>query len=190
MEGTHRHHDADLDRKVWIFLLGVLVLFTGVILYARHITIVKQEEAARAPVVARYSNLAYGVNLRYPPEWRPASGGPFDRYEGAGGFFGISAGGSGEVTLDGMVVGEITHPTRPYGVEPYVQGLVINGQNARLVMPSLDQAPSMNGQAVLIVEYPQPMTIGFETYKFLVFFADRANIQDIASSITFIRPQR
>lgn len=189
MTESHRH-DPDMDAKIWGALLAILLLFTGVILYARHINLTRQEEAARAPVVARYSNLAYGVNLRYPPEWRPASGGPFDRYEGVGGFFGISAGGAGDITLDGMVVAEITNPSRPYGKEPYVQSLTIDNQSARLIMPSLDQAPTMNGQAVLIVEYPQPMTIGFETYKFLVFFADRANIQDIASSITFIRPQR
>lgn len=182
------HDQSDLDRKVWLFLLGVLVLFTGVIFYARHVTFLKQDAAARAPVVARYSNYAYGVNLRYPPEWRPASGGPYDRYEGVGGFFSISAGGEGDATLDGAVVGEITLPDRPYGVEPYVQPLIIDGQNARLIMPSLDQAPGMNGQALLVVEYPQPMTIGFKTYKFLVFWADRSNIQDLASSLTFIRP--
>lgn len=178
------------DKQIWLVLLGIIVLFTAVILYARHITISRQEEAAKTPVVARYTNYAYGVNLRYPPEWRPVGGYSYDRYEGDDGFFGISAGGTDDISLDQMANNEAKHPLRPYGTDPYIQRLIIDGQNARLILPSLDQDPSMKGQAVLIVEYPVPMFIGTEPYRFFVFWADRANIQDIASSITFIRPRQ
>lgn len=171
-------------------LLGIIALFTVVIMYARHVTITRQEEAANAPVVARYTNYAYGVQLRYPPAWQPRLGYSYDRYEGESGFFGLSAGGVDDISIDQMANNEAKHPLKPYGAEPYVQRLMIDGQNARLILPSPDQDPSMRGQAVLIVEYPVPMQISGEFYRFFVFWADRANIQDIASSIKFIRPNQ
>jgi len=179
---------ADLDSKVWMVLIGIILLFTVVILYARHITIVKQEAALSTPVVARYTNYAYGVNLRYPPEWSPAGGYTYDRYEGETGFFGISAGGTDDITIDQITNNEARHALHPYGSNPYVQKIFIDGQDARLILPSPDQSPSMKEQAALIVEYPVPVTVGSQLYRFLIFWSDRANIQDIASSITFIRP--
>lgn len=177
------------DTKIWLVLLGILALFGGVVYYARYITITRQE-AAQTPVVARYTNYAYSVNLRYPPEWRPVGGYSYDRYEGETGFFGISAGGIDDISIDQMANNEAKHPLRPYGTDPYIQRLMIDGQEARLVLPSPDQDPSMKGQAVLIVEYPVPVMIGSQPYRFFVFWADRANIQDIASSITFVRPRQ
>lgn len=176
------------DAQIWMVLLGIIFLFTAVILYARHVTIVRQEEAAKTPVVARYTNYAYGVKLRYPPEWQPAAGYSYDRYEGDSGFFGLSAGGVDDVTIDQLANNEAKHALHPYGSAPYIQRLTIDGQDARLILPSPDQDLSMKGQAELIVEYPVPMKIGSEYYRFFIFWADRANIQDIASSITFIRP--
>jgi hypothetical protein len=186
--GVKDEHGQSLDKQVWMVLLGILVLFTAVVMYAKYVTLVKREEALTAPVVARYTNYAYGVNLRYPPEWKPVAGYGYDRYEGEGGFFGISAGGADDITIDQMANNEAKHALHPYGTEPYIQKIVIDGQDARLVMPSPDQSPSMKGQAMLIVEYPMPYTVGSETYRFFIFWSDRANIQDIASSITFIRP--
>lgn len=173
------------DTKIWMVLLSIILLFVGVILYSRHITIARQGEAL--PVVARYTNYAYGVNLRYPPEWRPVGGLAYDRYEGEKGFFSVGAGGEGSLTLDEVANREANNSKKPYGSEPYIQSIIVDGQNARLIMPSPDQAESMHGQAVLIAEYPEPKLIGTTTFKYLVFWADRANIQDIASSLTFVR---
>ncbi|MBX4195589.1 peptidase M56 [Candidatus Parcubacteria bacterium] len=174
------------DGRIWSVLLGILILFTAVIFYARHVNIARVEEQTRTPVVARYTNYAYAINLRYPPEWQPVGGQQYDRYEGSDGFFSVSAGGTGDITIDKMAENEANHALKPYGTEPYIQKLTIDGQDARLILPSPDQSPSMHGQAVLIVKYPTLVTIGSQVYKYLVFWADRAHIQDIASSITFL----
>jgi hypothetical protein len=173
------------DTKIWMVLIGIIVFFVLIIIYSQHITRVRRENIA--PVVARYTNYAYGVNLRYPPEWQPVGGLSFDRYEGESGFFSISAGGMGDISIDDLAKNEANNSKKPYGSEPYIQTLTIDGQDARLILPSLDQSPSMHGQSVLIVKYSTPKIIGSTTYKYLVFWADRANIQDIASSLTFVK---
>ena len=173
------------DTKIWMVLIGIIVFFVLIIIYAQHITNVRRGEPV--PVVARYTNYVYGVNLRYPPEWQPVGGLSFDRYEGESGFFSISAGGEDNVSIDTLTQSEAKNNKKPYGSEPYIQTLTIDGQDARLILPSLDQSPTMHGQAVLIVRYPTPKVVGSTTYKYLVFWADRANIQDIASSLTFIK---
>lgn len=175
------------DHKISLTLLGIVILFTGVILYARHVTLSRQTEVSEMPVIAHYTNYAYRVNLRYPPEWEPVNGYSYDRYEGTDGFFGIAAGGTASTSLDEITKTETSHILKPYGSKPYVQQIRIDGQDARLIMPSEDQDASMHGQAALIVDYPEPITIGSQTYAYFVFWADRAHIQDIASSITFIR---
>lgn len=179
------HHQGVADKHIWLVLLGIIVLFTVVVLYARHVGVTRQEEQARTPVVARYTNYAYGVALRYPPEWRPLGGAAYDTYEGVDGFFSISAGGTGVAGLDDMVRNEIGSKNK-YGSEPAILDLRIDGRGAKLIMPSPDQAPVLKGQAALIVRYPNPVKIGPNTYGFFVFWADRAHIQDIASSITFV----
>ena len=173
------------DTKIWMVMLFILLIFVVVISYARQVNINRQSQAV--PIVARYTNYAYGVNLRYPPEWRPVGGQAYDRYEGDSGFFSISAGGAPSDSIDKMVSSAINSKDKLYGDTPVVQNLVIDGEEARLVMPSLDQKAALKGQAVLIVKYPTPKIIGPNTYKYLVFWADRANIQDIVSSITFVR---
>ncbi len=184
MSDSHKDNSVS-DTKIWIVLLGIILLFSVVISYARSVNLNRRSEAV--PVVARYTNYAYGVNLRYPPEWRPVGGQSYDRYEGESGFFSISGGGAPTDSIDKMANDAINSKDKLYGEAPVVQNLVIDGEEARLIMPSLDQSPSLKGQAVLIVEYPTPKIIGPNTYKYFVFWADRANIQDIASSITFVR---
>jgi len=185
---SESNHQGVADKHIWLVLLGIIVLFSIIVLYARNVGISRQEEQAKTPIVARYTNYAYGIGLRYPPEWRPVGGAVYDTYEGTDGFFSISAGGTGTAGLDDMVKAEIGGQKK-YGSEPTVLDLRIDGRGAKLIMPSPDQNPAMKGQAALIVRYPKPITIGPNTYGFFVFWADRAHIQDIASSITFVNKQ-
>jgi len=176
-----------VDAQIWMVLLGIILLFSGIVFFARHVNISRQNAQSRVPVIARYINYAYGVNLRYPSDWKPVGGQTYDRYEGSGGFFSVGASGTGSMTMDKVIVNEVDSPFKPYGTEPYTQTLTIDEQKAKLIMPSPDQDPSMHGQAVLVVEYPEPKVIGTQTYSFLILWADRNNIQDIASSLTFVR---
>lgn len=178
---------AQGEGGIWMVLIVIILLFAGVGFFARHMNIVRQDQQSKVPVIARYINYAYGVNLRYPSHWKFVGGLAYDRYEGEDGFFSVGAGGTGNTTLDKVVVSEVDNPLKPYGSEPYTQTLDIDGQKGRLIMPSPDQVASMHGQAVLVVPYPEPKVIGTQTYSFLILWADRNNIQDIISSLTFIK---
>jgi hypothetical protein len=179
--------DRTGDAQIWLVLLGIIVLFTAVILYARHVNLARHNAGNNVALIASYTNYAYGINLKFPPEWRVMGGYSYDRYEGEDGFFGISADGVGKTTIEELVKSETTHALRSYGSSPTVKTLTIDGQDARLILPSADQNPSMRGQAALIVRYPNPVNMGSATYNYFVFWADKNHIEDISKSITFIR---
>ncbi len=175
------------ETRIWLVLLGIIALFAIIAFYTRHVTIVRQENQANTPVIAHYTNYAYGVNLRFPPDFKAVGGQEYDRYEGENGFFSVGALGTGETSIDELVENEINQKLKPYGSLPSTKKLVIDGGDARLILPSSDQDISMHKQAVLIIEYPVPKNIGSTSYKFFVLWADRANIENMASTITFVR---
>lgn len=179
--------DLSTDAKIWVVLLAIILAFTGVILYARKVNLSRIENHANVILVARYTNYAYGMNLQFPSGWQPARGYEYDRYEGTDGFFGVMAGGTADITIDEMVENKVNHTLKPYGTSPSVRSLTIDGQEARMIMPDIDQDPSMVREAALIVRYPVPVELGADSYKYLVFIADMNHIENMANSITFIR---
>ncbi|MEK7194446.1 MAG: peptidase M56 [Patescibacteria group bacterium] len=175
------------ETRIWLVLLGIIALFTIIVFYTRHVTIVRQENQANIPVIAHYTNYAYGINLRFPPDWKAVGGQVYDRYEGESGFFSVGALGTSKTSIDELVESEINQKLKPYGNLPSTKKLVIDGGDARLILPSTGQDASMREQAELVVEYPEPKNVGSTSYKFFVLWADRANIENIASTITFVR---
>ncbi|MHB1330765.1 MAG: hypothetical protein ACYCY6_02245 [Minisyncoccota bacterium] len=181
--------DLSTDAKIWMVLLTIIIAFTVIILYARDVNLSRIEDQANVLLVARYTNYAYGVNLQFPSGWQPSRGYDYERYEGEGGFFGLMAGGTGDISIDEMVENE-TSPSsngKPYGTSPIVRTLTIDGQEARVIIPDIDQDPNIASQAVLIVRYPVPIEFDSATYKYLIFMADKEHIEVMANSISFIR---
>ena len=74
---------------------------------------------------------------------------------------------------------------QPHGSAPAIETLTIQGQEARLIMPSADQRQDLEGRAALLVRYPAPVTIQGESYEYLVLLADRGHIRGIASTLRF-----
>lgn len=132
-----------------------------------------------------YSNPQYKVTFNYPASWNLIGGYDYDRYEGANGFFGVSGIGGETLTLDEATKNAYSHPLLPYGEHPVIEKIKVDGQPAKLILPSEDQDPSMKNQAELIVEYPVPVVIAGNTYKFFVLWADKDNIRAIIPTITF-----
>ncbi|UCC62503.1 MAG: hypothetical protein JSV36_17330 [Anaerolineae bacterium] len=135
-----------------------------------------------------YSNPFFAVSLEYPDSWQPVPGYGLPEYgetkfAGDDGFFSISAErGPG---IDAIAAAVAGHKLRPYGSEPIIESLQIQGQEARLILPSADQHPDMNGQTELIVHYPQPVNIGRHTYPFFTLAADQGHIRAIAQTLRF-----
>ena len=134
-----------------------------------------------------YSNPLYAVSMEYPGNWEPISGhSGLDggiRFAGDSGFFHIY--GLDAATIDDAAFGEAEHRSQPYGSQPVIENFNVNGQEARLILPSADQPKGMKYQAALIVRYPRPVEISGSTCRYLLLWADRAHIRTIASTLRF-----
>lgn len=128
-----------------------------------------------------YPNRDLGVSLRYPGCWQPVKG--EIKYAGEDGFFGLDTIGNPQATIDQIASDQVGHKLHPYGSQPTVEILDIQGQEARLILPSGDA--NMSDQAMLIVRYPKPVQVG-EPCHFLALYADKTHISEIAGTVRFV----
>jgi hypothetical protein len=146
------------------------------------------EEAAPPPPADGwkvYANESFGVTLSYPPHWQLVQGygEPGEKFAREDGFFLISAMSGG--AIDHIAATEAGHRLRPYGTQPTIESLQVQGQEARLILPSADQPPDMEDQAVLLARYSQPMAIIGYPCDFFVLYADQDHIRVIAETLSF-----
>ena len=133
-----------------------------------------------------YSSPAFGVALEYPAHWQPRPG-YGESYGAEDGFFGLNAVSGEGVPLDEIAQRSAYHKLQPYGSQPRIESLQVQGQPARLILPSADQPEDMKGQAELIVLYPQPVTISGEQYRYFVLYADQGHVRQIAETLSFVK---
>jgi TolB protein len=129
-----------------------------------------------------YTNLVYHVSFPYPADWRKVTE---ERYEGADGFFQISA-ISSEDRIEAVCHSEANHPLRPYGSRPRIVMSRILNQDACFIFPSEDQPAEMNNQAALIVKYARSVQIGETSYQYFILWADQKYIIPMARGLSFI----
>lgn len=129
-----------------------------------------------------YTSELFDVNFQYPANWERIND---ERYEGSDGFFQISA------IFGSDDIAEICHDEAfqklmPYGSTPQI----INSSSAYVkactILPSDNQPANMRGQAAYIVQYPEPITIGEQSYNYLILWADKDHIQEISSTMQFL----
>ena len=135
-----------------------------------------------------YSNPKFGVSLDYPGDWQPVAGyGSSElgdtRYGAINGFFQIGA--KDADSIDQAATSEAEHKLKPYGSQPMIETLQIQGQDARLIIPADDQPGDRQHQAALIIRYPQPVDISGTPYRYFVLYADLAHIRTIAETLVF-----
>jgi hypothetical protein len=133
----------------------------------------------------KYQNQKYHVSFEYNKEWKPSSSNP-ERYEGGDGFFEISGFNGENLTLDDIAQSEANHILKPYGSKPEILNIMINEEEARLIMPSQDQSVEHHNQAEVILKYPDVVNINGNRYSYFVLFADKEHIKEIANTIKFI----
>jgi TolB protein len=137
-----------------------------------------------------FSSSVYAISLQYPADWQPIPGyGDPEtdeaRYGAINGFFQISAMDSD--SMDAAAAAEAEHKLQPYGSAPKIETLQIQGQEARLILPSGDQPAGMQHQAALIVRYPEPVNISGTPCRFFVLWADWPHIRTIGQTLQFAR---
>ena len=137
-----------------------------------------------------YSNTVFAVSLEYPGYWQPIPGygspetGEI-RFGDINGFFHINA--MDTDTIDMAASSEANHKLQPYGTQPTIETLQIQGQEARLILPSEDQSMGMQYQAGIIIRYPMPVNISGTPVRFFIMWADLAHIRTIAQTIRFMQ---
>ncbi|WP_404456305.1 peptidase M56 [Virgibacillus necropolis] len=133
-----------------------------------------------------YKSSTYKVSLRFPAHWMQIPG--YDeRYGAEDGFFQLSAISSGGATINELAYQEAFHQLNPYGTNPSIFRKCIDGEEVRLILPSIDQPLEMMRQAALIVEYPTPINISGETYDYFILWSDIFHIFCIAQTIHFTK---
>ena len=135
-----------------------------------------------------YINPVFGISLEYPTTWQPVDGYSSPetgevRYAGVNGFFHISA--MGADSLDEAAASEAEHVLQPYGSRPIIENLWVQNQDARLILPSVDQPAGMDRQAALIVTYPSPVDLSGYAYPYFLLWADMEHIRTIAQTLDF-----
>ncbi|WP_052345720.1 LysM peptidoglycan-binding domain-containing protein [Paucisalibacillus sp. EB02] len=132
--------------------------------------------------LATYRNNQFRVQFQYPSHWEQITP---ERYEGTNGFFQLAA-ISSPASIDIVCQNEANHMLMPYGSDPHINPTLIQNQEACFIYPSSDQPPEMNNQAALIIRYPNPITIGEDTYQSFILWADRKHINVIGSTVRFL----
>ena len=135
-----------------------------------------------------FTSSTFRANLQYPSHWKLIEG--YDtyntRYGSSDGFFMMSAINSEEITFDALCAQEASHKLKPYGSNPRIKKLQIQGQEACLILPSKDQDEAMMNQAQLIVQAPQQIEISGSRYNNFVLWADKNHIRGLAKTLKFI----
>jgi hypothetical protein len=136
-----------------------------------------------APGWETYTSEQYQVTFRYPPQWHLDTAHGGEAYTGPDGYFILDAMGSGGAPIDQVTANQAHHHLLPFGTDPTIESLEIQGQEARLILPSADA--TMGDQSLLIVRYPQPVVIRSVPYDYFALYADEAHIRTIAETLRF-----
>jgi hypothetical protein len=154
-------------------------------------SIVTEDAPPPSSIWQTYSNPYFRISLAYPSHWEHIDGDvrSGEKFSGDDGYFTFTAMGDVGLTLDQALQAEIQHKLQPYGPEPLVEVLQIQGQDARLILPSAPEVDNLRWQAGLLALYPQPisLTIGEVRHKYPIFalYGDPTHIREIADSLQF-----
>jgi len=135
-----------------------------------------------------FSSPAYAISLQYPADWQPVPGYSSPetgetRFAAINGFFQINA--MDADSMDQVTAAEAEHKLQPYGSQPTIETLQIQGQEARLILPSDDQPAGMQNQSAIIIRYPQPVNVVGTPCRYFVLWADWPHIRTIAQTLRF-----
>jgi TolB protein len=132
-----------------------------------------------------FTDKALRVSFRYPKDWKPSPA-YYDRtyFGGSDGAMQLQA--EQADTLQQSCKGSAEHHLHPFGVNPTIRLMKVQGRKACLIWPSDEQGA--NADAEIIVEYPLPVVIDGDSYNELVVYADKNHILEIARTIRFVAP--
>lgn len=169
-----------LRNKILIFFL-IAVIFISIPLFI----------FGCSEKMTRYENFTFMVTFEYPDKWKAIEydylvGGKPTRFEGDSGFFQIALMNGQNISIDEFAANESKHKLNSYGSDPEIEKTDIRRREAVFIFPSSDQPEEMNNQACLIIKYPHQVVIDKEEYNYIILWADKKHIKDMANSLYFI----
>ena len=127
----------------------------------------------------------YDVTFKYPADWTKNPNYE-ERYDGPSGFFEVSELESFGRSIDQVTKQEIDIPIKPYGTRPEVISTELDGEPARIIMPSSDQQKVFDREVAIIVKNKRPVSEGSDIYDYTVIWTNRDNLQTILDSFKFL----
>jgi len=144
------------------------------------------------PTQLQWTNMlgpSIGVSVYYPEDWsiiRGSKQSDSDSYRlsGESGFIQLRSmdADSIEEAVDILLNNEI----QIFGSQPVIEVLQIQGQDARLIVPSTDQAFGREGETAMIIRFPKPVYVCNPYCRYLVLWSDVDHIREIAKTIRFV----
>jgi predicted lipoprotein with Yx(FWY)xxD motif len=139
-----------------------------------------QPPALRLPDWTVFTNDRFGLSLKHPADWQPYEAvdphNGIARYLGTNGFFVlIEMADAGGTAIDACRVGA-THQTRPFGTDPSIQVLTVDGREGCLVWQS-----GGYDEAAAFIRVP-------DSSSGILLYADPAHMTDILSTLAFASP--
>ena len=138
-----------------------------------------------------YVDSTYQVMLRFPASWKrnprysnPYFGAEARLYTVTRGFFQLDLAEDENAAPEQVCKGAAEHVLKPFGENPTIRRIKVQGQDACLVWPSEDQGAPWDAE--VIVEYPQPLEIDGERWGLLELIADKDYILAIIRSLKFL----
>lgn len=145
-----------------------------------------------------YNEQRLGVIFQLPDSWgRVEHNGALHEFEGQDGF--LTFGNTISPVFSNEPIEEICQKEieladakyqalgqKPYGENPEVDTIQVDHQAACLILPSADQNPRFEGDALLVSEYPAGFTLEPGQPEVFTMEADKDHIESIAETIRFI----
>lgn len=127
----------------------------------------------------------YKISLKYESTW-VKNYNYKERYEGPNGFFQVVASTGINMTVDDIARIDAEHVAKPYGSNPRISKITIDNVEGRLIEPSSDQFSEYQNTAEVVFKSPKSIIINGEVYDYIIIYADKYHINDIAKSVKFI----
>lgn len=148
----------------------------------------QQQQEFIIPGIAlnEFVSARYKVNFKYPKSWNKNPRYE-DKYEGETGFFEVDT-FEGTNDIDAAVKEQINEYYKPYGSNPTVRSFIVDGQPAKVIYPSEDQAEFYKDRdAAIVIKYPEPITIDGQQFDYVVIWVTKEYVPLIISTFKFVK---
>ncbi|MEZ4503725.1 MAG: hypothetical protein R3C39_13950 [Dehalococcoidia bacterium] len=146
-----------------------------------------------APDVTVYEETdEHRVRLEYPASWTRDPN-YLVQFDGPDGFVQVGDLGNGGQGLDAAVDSIAHHVLMPYGSNPTLEPVVVDGVESVLIRPSDDQlppgTPADQRQVAVVIPRGEPLHIGGQDYEYLVLYIDEGHAESILASVELLPPE-